>query len=341
MKIALDAMGGDFAPRVPVQAAVDAVSSYDDIEVILVGDKASVEQELSKRKFPGERISVFNASEVITMEDSPSQALRRKKDSSLRRAIELVRDNEAGGAVSAGHSGAMMALGVFLLGRSEGVERPAIATAMPSFKERFLLLDAGANVDCDPDNLLQFALMGEAYARLLHKVERPRVALLSIGEESTKGNELTKEAFKLLEGLDLNFIGNVESKDVFMGATDVVVCDGFTGNIFLKTSEGLADVFMKMMKREITNSILGKIGALFMVPVLKNLKKETDYDEYGGAPLLGINGTCFISHGRSTPKAIMNGIRKAADFAQARVHDIISQQISSHYQQKEKTVASG
>jgi len=212
---------------------------------------------------------------------------------------------------------------------------------MPSFKNKFLLLDAGANVDCDAENLMQFSLMGASYWRLLHNVTDPRVAILSIGEESSKGNELTKETFKLLEKTRLNFTGNIESKDAFLGAADVVVCDGFVGNIFLKTSEGLVDVVSRMLRREIGKSLLGKLGFLLMIPALKNLKKETDYDEYGGAPLLGINGTCFISHGRSTPKAIMNAIRKAADFARAKVHLEIAREIEEHYGRKEDTVAAG
>jgi glycerol-3-phosphate acyltransferase PlsX len=341
MIIALDAMGGDFAPDAAVQGAITAVTAHDDLDAVLVGDESAVRAVLASRKYPEGRISVVHASEVITMDDQPSSVLRRKKDASLRRAVELVRDGKADGAVSAGNSGAMMALAALLLGRSQNVQRPAIATEMPSFKNKFLLLDAGANVDCDAENLLQFSLMGEAYWRLLHGVPRPRVAVLSIGEEPSKGNELTKETFKMLEQTRLNFTGNIESKDAFLGEADVVVCDGFTGNIFLKTSEGLVDVVTRMLRREIKKTISGRIGFLFMLPALRNLKKETDYDEYGGAPLLGINGTCFISHGRSTPKAIMNAMRKAADFARAKVHVAIAQEIEDHYSRKEKTVAAG
>jgi glycerol-3-phosphate acyltransferase PlsX len=210
---------------------------------------------------------------------------------------------------------------------------------MPSFKEPFLLLDAGANVDCTPENLFQFALMGDAYCRLIHDIERPRVALLSIGEEPSKGNELTKETYKLLEKIDINFIGNIESKDVFMGEADVVVCDGFVGNVFLKTSEGLADVFMKMLKREIGGSSVGKMGYILMNTSIKGFKARIDYAEYGGAPLLGIKGSCYISHGRSTSKAIKNAIKKASDFASKRVYEAISREIKLFHGSVNRVVA--
>jgi glycerol-3-phosphate acyltransferase PlsX len=340
MKIALDAMGGDHAPAANVEGAIQALNESDDIQVTLVGDEQSIRKELSGKSCPDERIEVLHASEVITMDDSPSMAVRRKKDSSLRRAVELVKDRKAEAAVSAGNSGAMMALAMFLVGSSKGVDRPAIATIMPSIKEPFLLLDAGANVDCNAENLLHFALMGDAYCRQVMNRTSPRVAVLSIGEEPKKGNELTKEAFKLISKSGLNFKGNIESKDVFMGEADVVVCDGFVGNIFLKTSEGIADVLMRMLKKEISISVLGTLGYLMMTTALRNFKKKTDYDEYGGAPLLGIDGSCIISHGRSTPKAIKNAIIKAADFSRKKVYETISIEIQKS-KKKEKTVAAG
>ncbi|MEJ2314784.1 MAG: phosphate acyltransferase PlsX [Nitrospirota bacterium] len=329
MKIALDAMGGDFAPAVTVEGAVETVNELPDTEVVLAGDEPALLRELSSKKYPQGRISIVHATEVVGMEEPPLQAVRKKKDSSLRRAVEMVKAGQADAAVSAGNSGAMMALALFLLGRSEGVERPAIATEMPSFENPFLLLDAGANVDCSAENVLQFALMGQ----------RPRVGLLSRGEEPSKGNELTKEAFKLLEKSSVNFIGNIESRAVFLGHADVVVCDGFVGNIFLKTSEGLAEVVLKMIRREIGASRVGKLGYLLMKSGIRNFKKKTDYDEYGGAPLLGIRGTCFISHGRSSPKAIKNALTKAAEFARTRAHEAISAEIREYHASGKTPVA--
>jgi glycerol-3-phosphate acyltransferase PlsX len=340
MKIALDAMGGDNAPGVNIEGAVEVVKEARDIEVILVGDESALKKGLSSKSYPEGRISIFHASEVIEMDAPPSHAIRRKKDSSVRRAVELVKSGGADAAVSAGNSGAMMALSMFLLGASEGVERPAIATVIPSFKEPFLLLDAGANVDCSPMNLSQFAQMGNAYCKHILGRPKPRVGLLSIGEEPTKGNELTKEAFKLIEKLGLNFIGNIESKDVFMGIADVVVCDGFVGNIFLKTSEGLGEVVMKMLKRDISSSASGKVGYLLMRPALRQFRKNTHYDEYGGAPLLGINGSCIICHGRSTSKAMRNALKAAADISRKRVNEVVSKEIKKTLA-GEKTVVAG
>ena len=227
--------------------------------------------------------------------------------------------------MSAGHSGVAMAMALFLLGKVPGVDRPAIAATMPSLSGLFVLIDAGANVDCKPENLLQFAYMGNAYYKAVYNNPAPRVSLLSIGEEDTKGNELTKESFKLLKvSKSFNFTGNIEGKDVFAGHADVIVCDGFVGNIVLKTSEGLAETILKMLKREIANVATGKLGYLMIKPAIRNFKKRTDYDEYGGAPLLGINGTCIISHGRSTARALKHAIRVAAEMSRQRVHETIA-----------------
>ncbi len=329
MKIALDAMGGDHAPEVTVEGAIDTIKEYPDIEIILVGDASRIEKELqNKKRYPKERLSIKHASEVITMDESPSYALRRKKDSSIKRAVELHKDGEAEAVVSAGHSGVAMATALFILGKAPGVDRPAIAASLPTLKKPFVLIDAGANVDCKPSNILEFAYMGAAYYRAVFSVEKPRVALLSIGEEDTKGNELTKDAFKLLKSSELNFKGNIEGKDLFIGDADVIVCDGFIGNVVLKLSEGLAEVIMKMLKREISDISTGRLAYLLMKPALKRFKKKTDYAEYGGAPLLGINGTCIISHGRSSAKAIKNAIVVAANLAKAGLHRTISQELS-------------
>ncbi len=330
MKIALDAMGGDHAPQVTVEGAIETLKEHPDIEIILVGDTSRIEKELQgKKRFPKDRLHLRHASEVISMDESPSYALRRKKDSSIKRAIELHKAGEADAVVSAGHSGVAMASALFILGKAPGVDRPAIAASLPTLKKPFVLIDAGANVDCKPSNILEFAYMGVAYYRSVFSIDQPRVALLSIGEEDTKGNELTKDAFRLLKASGLNFKGNIEGKDLFIGEADVIVCDGFIGNIVLKLSEGLAEVIMKMLKREISDISTGRIAYLLMKPALRRFKKKTDYAEYGGAPLLGINGTCIISHGRSSAKAIKNAILVASNLAKAGLHRIISQELSS------------
>jgi glycerol-3-phosphate acyltransferase PlsX len=329
MRVALDAMGGDFAPAVTIEGAVETVNESTDIEIVLVGDEPSIAKELSGKKYPPTRLQIRHASQIVGMNEPALSALRKKKDSSIRRAVELAKNQEADAVVSAGHSGVAMAMALLMFGASEGVHRPAIATIMPTLKGPFVLVDAGANVDCDPENLLQFALMGDAYCKTMFGNPEPKIALLSIGEEDTKGNMLTKEAFKLLKDSPVRFIGNIEGKDIFTGAADVVVCDGFIGNIVLKTSEGLAEVIMKMLKREIADVTTGRVGYLLMKPALRNFKKKTDYAEYGGAPLLGINGTCIISHGRSSAKAIKNAIKVAAEFSRKRVYEIIAEEINS------------
>jgi glycerol-3-phosphate acyltransferase PlsX len=329
MRVALDAMGGDFAPSVNVEGAIETVNEHQDIEVILVGREDLIRKELRNKRFDANRISLVHASQTVEMHEPPTTALRKKKDSSIRLGIDLVKSGKADAFVSAGHSGVVMATSLVLLGTAKGVDRPAIATLMPNLRDSFILLDVGANVDCKPENLLQFALMGNTYCKLILGRPNPNVALLSIGEEDTKGNELTKEAFKLLRGTQLNFIGNIEGKDIFSGKADVVVCDGFIGNIALKISEGLAETILKMLKREITSGSTGRIGYLMMKPAIRNFKKKTDYDEFGGAPLLGINGACIISHGRSTSKAIKNALRVAADYAAKRVFEAISTEIEN------------
>lgn len=324
MRIALDAMGGDYAPATTVDGAVEAVNETDGFSVLLVGNEADLTSELKKRDYPSRQISIKHASQIVEMDESPLSALRRKKDSSVRVAVELVKSGDADTMVSAGNSGVVMATALFVLGKLPGVERPAIAAVMPSLKGLFVLIDAGANVDCNPINLFQFAVMGEAYAKSIFNINNPEVGLLGIGEEDVKGNELTKEAFKLLKDSDINFIGNIEGKDIFKGEADVVVCDGFVGNIALKISEGLAEATSKMLKKEISDSALGKIGYLLMKKVFKNFRKKTHYSEYGGAPLLGISKPCIISHGRSSSTAIKNAIKVAAEYYQKDVPDMIS-----------------
>jgi len=336
MRIALDAMGGDYAPATTVEGAVEALRENSDLSVVLVGDEGEISSELSRKNCRGLQISIKHASQTVEMAEAPLTALRRKKDSSLRVAIDLVKANNADAMVSAGNSGVVMATALHVLGKIQGIERPAIAAVMPTLKDRFILIDAGANVDCKPVHLYQFAIMGEAYARYIFNIENPRIGLLGIGEEDAKGNELTKEAFKLLKNSNINFAGNVEGQDIFAGEADVVVCDGFVGNIALKISEGLAETIGKMLKREISERAGGRIGYLFFKGALKNFKRKTDYSEYGGAPLLGISKPCIISHGRSTSKAIKNAIKLAANFHSKGVLEVISKEFNQGMSRREE-----
>jgi glycerol-3-phosphate acyltransferase PlsX len=327
MRIALDAMGGDHAPVVTVEGAVKAVSESRELSVILVGNEKEIARELKKRKYPASSIHIHHASQIVGMDESPRTALRRKKDSSIRVAIDLVKTGKADAMVSAGNSGVVMATSLFLLGKLHGVDRPAIAVVMPTLKGQFILIDAGANVDCKANHLLQFAIMGHAYAKSMLKVNDPKIGLLGIGEEDAKGNELTRQTFQLLKKAGIEFIGNIEGKQIFMGEADVVVCDGFVGNIALKISEGLAEAMRKMLKREISEKTAGKIGYVLLKDAFKRFKKKTDYSEYGGAPLLGISNPCFISHGRSTAKAIKNAIMLAGEFHEKGVMSLMSDEL--------------
>lgn len=319
MKIALDAMGSDNAPQVEIDGAVQAAREYG-VSIILVGDREILEAELAKRKVDDLPITVKNATEVVGMHESPSVALRKKKDSSIRVAFDLVKNGEADAVVSAGNSGAAMATGMFVLRKLKGVDRPAIATVVPTLKGQSVVLDVGANVDCKPDHLVQFAVMGEVYARYVLGIERPRVGLLSNGEEEEKGNDLTRETHAILKKSELNYVGYIEGRDIYSGEVDVVTCDGFVGNIFLKTSEGLAEAIGRMLKEELKKSLLSKLGYLLARGSFKTFKKKVDYSEYGGAPLLGINGVGFISHGGSNTNAIKNAIRVASEFVKNRVN---------------------
>jgi phosphate acyltransferase len=330
MKIAVDAMGGDNAPQAVVAGAVQAAKEYG-VGIILVGIEHLVQEEL--QKYPEAKtlpIEVRNATEVVDMLDSPATVFRRKKDSSIRVANELVKSGEAVAVISAGHTGAAMATSLFVLRPVEGVERPAIATFMPTVKGTSIILDVGANVDCKPNHLLQFAIMGDVYAKYLLKIPSPRVGLLSIGEEETKGNELTKEAFKLLTETSLNFIGNVEGRDVMSGNADVIVCDGFIGNVVLKVSESVAEAIGIFIRENIGTSLARKLGYLLMRPAFRSLKRRVDYAEYGGAPLVGINGISIIGHGRSSDLAVKNAIRVAAELAKSEVNKHIHEDIEKN-----------
>jgi glycerol-3-phosphate acyltransferase PlsX len=312
-RVALDAMGGDRGPVVNIEGAVAAARELG-LSVLLVGNEDELSRSLLRHSTNGLGITICHAPETVGMDESPSAALRKKKHSSIRVGLELVKRGEADAFISAGNTGAVMATAMVTLGSLPGVERPAIALIVPTLRGQSILLDAGANADCKPRHLLQFAIMGDIYARQVMGKKSPTVGLLSIGEEESKGNELTREAFKELEEeRSLNFTGNVEGREVFSGAADVIVCDGFTGNIALKISESAAEFFTVLLKEELEKGLVGKLGALLTRGAFRRFKKRVDYTEYGGAPLLGVGGICIISHGRSTAKAIKNAIRVAAE----------------------------
>jgi glycerol-3-phosphate acyltransferase PlsX len=322
-RIAVDAMGTDVAPQPEVEGAILAVREHY-AEVTLVGPEDKLERELARRDVKGLPIQVVHASEAITMRDKASKAFRSKRDSSIRVAARLVRDKEADGMVSAGNTGAVMATSKIVLGTLEGVARPALAAVFPSAQgTAAVLLDVGANVDCKPQHLEQFAVMGEIYYRVIFGVARPRVGLLSIGEEEHKGNELTHAAMSLLKQLPLNFIGNVEGRDLYNGRADVIVCDGFIGNVALKISEGLAVMISSTLKEALSSTLSSKVGYVLSRKAFQQFKKRVDYSEYGGAPLLGVRGACIICHGGSNANAIKNAIRVAAEFAEGRVNEKI------------------
>ena len=317
--------------RMPSSPGLLQAAAEYGISIILVGIEQLVQKELDK--YPQAQtlpLEIRNATEVVDMLDSPATVFRRKKNSSIRVANDLVKSGEAVAVVSAGHSGAAMATSLFVLGPIEGVERPAIATFMPSIKGTSIILDMGANVDCKPNHLLQFAVMGDVYAKYLLKIPNPRVGLLSIGEEETKGNELTKEAFKLLTETSLNFIGNVEGRDVMSGNADVIVCDGFVGNVVLKVSESVVEAIGLYIREGIGKSLLRKLGYLLMRPAFNSFKRRVDYAEYGGAPLVGINGISIIGHGRSSARAIKNAIRVAAELAKSEVNKHLHEDIEKN-----------
>jgi glycerol-3-phosphate acyltransferase PlsX len=329
--VALDAMGGDHAPRAEVEGAVLAAREFPDVRVILVGIEDKVRAELSRVRLGSLPIEVAAATDVVTMTDSPSHAFRRKKDSSLHVAARLVRDGKADALVSAGNTGAAMTVARFVLGTLPSVDRPALAWAFPNIKEKVsVMLDVGANVDSKPLHLEQFAVMGEIYYRALWGVRKPRVALLSIGEEDVKGNDLTRETAALLkQQTSLQFVGNIEGRDVFRGNVDVIVCDGFTGNIALKLSEGLVEHIGGMLKKAIKSSIASQIGYALSKKAFDAFRKRTDYSEYGGAPLLGVRGVTIIGHGRSNANAIKNAVRVAAELCRSGMNEKIEQELSA------------
>src|SRR3954447_455360 len=321
LTIAVDAMGGDHCPKSEVSGAILAIKSYD-VRVILVGREDAVRAELDQHEgWDRSRIAIQHASEQITMEDSAARAVRTKKDSSIRVASRLVREGVAHGFVSAGNTGAVVAAAKMWRGVVPGVARPALASVFPTLKgEPAVMVDVGANVDCDPRMLSQFAIMGDIYSKVIFHTKHPKVGLLSIGEEEHKGNDLTRAATPLLKALHLNFIGNVEGRDLFTGKADVIVCDGFIGNVALKVSEGIVDVIKQMLQESLKATITRQLGYVLSRSAFKEFKKRVDYSEFGGAPLLGVKGVCIICHGRSNANAIKNAIRVATEFAEGQIN---------------------
>ncbi len=317
-KIAVDAFGGDYAPEQIVEGALRAADS-DGISIILAGDEGRL-KPLLNGKAGSDLIEIAHAPEIIQMDESPVEAVRQKGESSLVRAAQLVRDGEASALVSAGNTGATLAASLFVIKRIKGVERPAITSLMPTKTGVSLIVDAGANVDCRPSQLVQFAQMGSVYAEQVLKVHRPRIGLLNIGHEPSKGNHAVQEAYELLQQSSINFVGNIEGRDISGGEIDVVVCDGFVGNIVLKFAEGLSEALFGMMKEEFTSTLSAQLGALLLKPGLRKIKNRVDYTEYGGAPLLGVDGVVIIAHGGSNAKAIYNAIRVAKEGVH---HDIV------------------
>ncbi len=306
-------MGGDFAPQATVAGAMSAARALPDVDVLLVGDETVLRAELASHGVTPANLLVHHASQAVDMCEAPGQAIRQKPKSSIAVGMKLVRDGKAHAFVSAGNSGAAMAAAVLILKPQPGIDRPAIAFYMPTRTGVAIMLDAGANTDCKPANLLQFARLGHDYARAMLELEHPRIGLLSIGEEPTKGDELTKEAHQLLQQqTELNFVGNVEPKEFVRGEVDVVVCDGFVGNLMLKAGEAMGELILGMLKEEISRSWTNKLAALLLRPVFRGVKKHFDYAEYGGALLLGVNGVVIIGHGRSTLRAIENAVCLAA-----------------------------
>jgi len=322
-------MGGDFGPPVVVPGAVNA-ARQNGMSLLLVGDAAQIEAELSRLNTKGLSIEVVPASQVVAMDDKPSDTLRRKKDSSIHVACRLVKEGKACGVVSAGNSGATLACGMFVLGRIQGVDRPALASILPTEQKPMVLIDVGANVDAKPSHLFQFGLMADVLAKTVLGREKPRVGILSIGEEEGKGNIQVKGAYDIFRKSSLNFVGNVEGRDIFTGEVDVVVCDGFVGNVALKLSEGLASSMGRMLRSELTRGILSKLGTVLAIGALKRFKQLTDYAEYGGAPLLGLTGIVIVCHGSSNTKAICSAVNMAGTFIENRASEHLISALSKN-----------
>ena len=326
INVAVDAMGGDNAPKEIIKGAVEALSD-ERLHVFLVGRESEIKSELSAYQYASERISIINATDVIGFDEAPTSAIRKKKDSSIVKGLDLLKEGKAQAFVSAGATGALLAGGTFIVRRIKGIQRPALGTVLPNAKGYFFLIDSGANMDCKPSYLLQFAKMGSIYMENVMNLKNPRVGLLNVGTEREKGNILAKEAYELLEASDVNFIGNVEAREIPLGGADVVVCDGFDGNVLLKYTEGFAKAMMGMIKKELMSSTLSKFGALLAKGAFNNLKKSFDHNEVGGAPFLGLNALVVKAHGSSNAKAIKSAITRCTEFTEKNIVEKISQSI--------------
>jgi glycerol-3-phosphate acyltransferase PlsX len=333
MKIALDAMGGDFGPSHLVPGAVMALKEYPHItKLFLVGDTAQIETELKKLNCNDGKIDIVHSTQVVDMSDKAWSAVRRKKDSSVSRAVDLVKHGQADAIVSAGHTGAAVAASMIKLRTLEGIDRPGIAAVLPTETNVFVLVDAGANIDARPEHLLQYAFMGSVYSRHVLGYKTPTVGLISLGEEDVKGNEMTKEVFKMLKKSSLNFVGNIEGRHLFEDPVEVVVCDGFVGNVILKTCESISVAIFQWLKHELARTTARKLGAFLARDSFRTIRAKTNYEEYGGSPLLGVNGICIIAHGSSTPLAIKNALRVAAESIEQQVNPHIVEEIRRYHE---------
>ncbi len=330
IKIAIDAFGGDNAPRAVVEGAIEALLDFEDIELILCGREDAIREELRGGKYDERRLRVLNASEVIDMHEQPTLAVKRKKDSSLVRALQLVADKEADCIVSAGSTGALLMGATLIVRRIKGVKRPALAPLLPTKKGGWvMLIDCGANTDCKPSYLQQFGVMAHAYMKRAMGIESPRIGLINNGEEKEKGNELTKAAYKLLADAPIGFAGNCEARDILSGEFDALVCDGFVGNVVLKYTEGMSDVIFSMLKDELMADARSKLGAALAKPAFRRLKKKMDYKEVGGAPLLGIDGCVIKAHGSSDDRAFRSAIMQARSFAKSGVNAAVAEAVAA------------
>jgi len=329
MRVAIDAMGGDAAPEVVIRGALDFLKENNDLCLVLVGKEKEIKKEFKKNRIDlPKNLEIMNAHEFVRMREHFFSYWKKREETSIKKALDLVKENKVQAMVSAGNTGAIMAMSKTVLGTLSPIDRPALALMIPTLNGYSLLLDAGANVDSKPRNMVQYALMGKVFLESVMGITNPRIGLMSIGEEEVKGNELTKTTYQLLKSMDINFVGNVEGRDVFMGAADLIVTDGFTGNITLKVTEGVVDVMLSLIKREIMSSLLARFGFFLLNRSLKRIKKKMDYAEYGGALLLGVNGIVIIGHGSSNVKAIRNAIQMSKRFIKENVLGKISEEVS-------------
>lgn len=336
MRIVVDGMGGDNAPKAVVGGVVEAIKEYN-VEIVVTGDKDLLEKEFSNYEFDRSKLEIVHTTEIIENEDKPVKAIRSKKDSSMVVALRLVKEGKADAVVSAGNTGALLAGGLFVVGRIKGIDRPCLCPAIPNVKKGMTIIaDGGANADCKPRNLVEFAAMTNIYSKKVLGIENPRISLANVGAEEGKGNDLMKKSYEELKNMDINFIGNLEARDVINAKTDVIVCDGFTGNILLKSAEGVAMSVMGLLKETFLSSTKGKIGAMLLKDDLRKLKSFMDYAEYGGAPLLGVNGGVIKAHGSSNSKAIKNAINQGIKFAQGNVLRDIEEFVQSSKEDNEE-----